>query len=140
MIGIPEILVIDDEEADFLIVEHAAKKSKDRVKVKNINNGSLLLQCLEDPNYALPTLIFLDLNMPGYSGKELLKKIRANIRWKSIPVIVFSGSDIQSDIRDSYHLCANAYVSKPIGLKGYQKVFNEITQFWLGTARLVTEQ
>jgi len=62
----------------------------------------------------LPNIILLDINLPDISGIELLTKIKKDMRFGHIPVIMLTGSNIDDDIQRSYDLGASTYLVKPI--------------------------
>jgi CheY-like chemotaxis protein len=76
----------------------------------------------------------LDLDLPGKHGREVLREIKADDGLRSIPVVVLTGSSEPEDILGSYHLHANAYVTKPIHLDGFLAAVGSILSFWLETA------
>ncbi len=78
----------------------------------------------------------LDLNLPGLSGLEVLSAIKNDNRLKSIPVVILTTSDANTDISKSYELGVNCYVTKPIGLKEFVKIVNSIEDFWFTVVQL----
>ncbi len=58
-------------------------------------------------------MILLDINMPRTNGFEMLKKVRADAKFKDVPVIMLSASDDEADMLDSFDLGANGYIVKP---------------------------
>jgi two-component system response regulator len=78
----------------------------------------------------LPDLILLDLNLPRMSGREVLGQIKADARWRHIPVIILSSSAAEQDIARSYALHANAYVVKPVDLDSFRAAISTIEQFF----------
>lgn len=76
----------------------------------------------------LPNIILLDINLPDISGIELLTKIKKDMRFSHIPIIMLTGSNIDDDIQRSYDLGASTYLVKPISkdalLLVVQKLFS----------------
>jgi DNA-binding response OmpR family regulator len=58
-------------------------------------------------------MILLDINMPRTNGFEMLKQVRADAKFKDVPVIMLSASDDEADMLDSFDLGANGYIVKP---------------------------
>ena len=83
-----------------------------------------------------PDLILLDLNLPKVSGLDVLKDIKTDLGLKLVPVVVLTSSQAESDIAASYHLQANAFVSKPVDLDQFMKVVQSIDGFWLAVVTL----
>jgi CheY-like chemotaxis protein len=106
------VALADDDVDDRELFEEALSRIDRAIKVQVFKNGTELISFLE--NNISPQVIFLDLNMPGLSGKECLRKIRSMARLKSIPVIIYSTSASEKDIRDTYCDGASLYVLKPV--------------------------
>lgn len=83
-----------------------------------------------------PDLIILDLNLPRMSGHEMLAVVKQHEELRMIPVVVLTTSDAESDVRTSYALGANLYVTKPVDLKAFQSCVKSIETFWLSIAQL----
>ena len=70
------------------------------------------------------------------NGFEVLAEIKADAGLKNIPVIIFSVSKSEDDIRRAYDLQANCYIAKPVDLNGLIVVIKAIDDFWLTTATI----
>jgi two-component system response regulator len=103
-----------------------------------VENGVELINMLEtvtetgENNY--PKLILLDLNMPKKDGREVLKEMKGNPEFKSIPVIVFTTTKNENEIRRCYELGANTYIIKPVSFDALLNVVENIRTYWLNTA------
>jgi len=129
-----EILVVEDNEAD---VEMVRRSLRDVVPVCNLTaagDGAEALDYLfkrgKFPNAPRPHLVFLDLNMPGMNGKEVLKIMKLDESLKTIPVIVLTSSEAPSDIQESYAYHANCYVVKRFDGGEFKDAIGEIVKFW----------
>jgi DNA-binding NarL/FixJ family response regulator len=78
------------------------------------------------PDIKLPHILFLDLNMPGKTGIECLKEIRANTRFKDVSVAIYSTSSSEKDIEDTFIEGANIYIKKPNDFSALKKVIKEV--------------
>jgi CheY-like chemotaxis protein len=87
-------------------------------------------------NARRPDIILLDLNLPKQDGREVLKKIKKDPRFRSIPVIVLTTSTSEEDIADAYALHANCYICKPNDLDQFISVVNAIETMWFENAVL----
>jgi len=104
---------------------------------KNGDNAIAYLNSLsEDKRKSLPDLILLDLNLPGKNGHEILKEIKDDSRFRSIPVVILSSSDNERDVSRSYELNANSHVKKPRNLMEFANILKIIESFWLNAAQL----
>ena len=137
------ILVIDDNYADVEIVMRALQRSKVVHQLKVINDGEEALSFfknMDTPSLAQgifqPQLIILDLNLPKFSGFDILKAVRFNKRLESVPVIMLTTSDEDEDIIKSYKLGASSFVTKPTNPKEFSHLVQEIEKYWTNVARL----
>ncbi|NMH26988.1 response regulator [Flavobacterium silvaticum] len=99
----------DPEDLDFFC-EVTDSLAKD-VSVVTHENGEKLLAALDNPP-PQPVVVFLDLNMPGFNGFEVLKRVRSNEAFSNLPVVIFSTSSDEASIERSRELGANFYVTK----------------------------
>jgi chemotaxis family two-component system response regulator Rcp1 len=83
-----------------------------------------------------PDLIVLDLNLPGRHGHEVLEEIKRDPDLKRIPVIILTSSTNEADIRKSYELSANCYVTKEADFHKFVENVRSIRAFWLDVASL----
>lgn len=80
-----------------------------------------------------PALILLDLKLPKLNGIEVLKRLRADERTSSIPVVVLTLSDETRDIAEAYAAGANSYVRKPVSFDEFIDALRQMEQYWLYT-------
>lgn len=96
-----------------------------------------LLQPLVTPSPALPPdLIFLDLNLPGMSGRELLSCLKADRELGLIPVVILTSSSAEDDVRACYELGANCFITKPVQLDEFIYVVQTLLRFWSEVAEI----
>jgi len=129
----PYILMADDDDDDSLFITAAFKEVGLMGAIKRVNNGEELIVQLKElieKKESLPSLILLDLNMPKKNGKEALKIIKGDIRFKQIPVIVYSTSSTKSDIMESYSLGCNGFIVKPNDYHEIEKIAQKIKLFF----------
>jgi CheY-like chemotaxis protein len=98
--------------------------------------GEDALIYLKAANGSWPSLILLDLNMPGMGGRKTLEIIKKDENLKDIPVVVLTTSNYDVDIRMCYALGANTYVQKPVDFEVLSRSIRNIKQYWLETALL----
>lgn len=107
------ILLADDDESDRMLFLEAFSELKIHTVVHTTNDGVELMAYLDKKNTRLPNLIFLDLNMPRKNGMECLKEIRSNKKLKDIFVAIYSTSDNEKDMEETFNYGANVYITKP---------------------------
>src|SRR4051812_1049656 len=97
------IFIVDDDPDDRLMIKEAFLESDCDKEYVLIENGDVLLEQLSTSAEAgYPSLIMLDLNMPGKDGREALKEIKMNTSFHHIPTIVFSTSSLERDKETVY--------------------------------------
>lgn len=77
-----------------------------------------------------PAVILLDLKMPRMDGIEVLKIIKNDPVFKTIPVVIVTSSREESDLVQSYELGVNAYVVKPVDFKHFMDAIKQLGAFW----------
>lgn len=121
------VLLADDDIDDRELFENIVREIHANITVNTVEDGKELMSRLTESNGNLPDLLFLDLNMPGKSGKQCLQEIRANAGLKHLPVIIYSTSSHTRDIKDTYSMGANFYFIKDNSFSGalsnFRKVF-----------------
>ena len=78
-----------------------------------------------------PRVILLDLKMPKVNGLEVLRRLKSDDKTKKIPVVVFTSSDEDPDVKEAYKLGVNSYVVKPMNFDQFKKAINEIGMYWV---------
>ncbi len=140
MINPIDILLIEDNPANVRLTREALKEEK------LYNNLSVVSDGVEAMNYLYrkepysqapsPDLVLLDLNLPRKDGREVLAEMKNDTDLRSIPVVVLTVSSAEKDIIESYDLHANCYITKPLDLNQFSKVFKSIQDFWLTIVKL----
>ncbi|SDD87775.1 response regulator [Kordiimonas lacus] len=134
------ILLVEDSEADVRVTKRAFKKLGVDNPVHHCEDGRRAINYLamsrRPSGNRWPSLVLLDLNLPGVDGREVLRTIKDDDRYKSIPVVIFSTSDDERDVQDCYALGANSFVKKPHDLNGFVDAIQSLSEFWLHSAEL----
>jgi two-component system response regulator len=77
-----------------------------------------------------PAVVLLDIKMPRMSGLEVLTQLRADDRFRRVPVVILSSSREESDLARSWDIGANAYVIKPVDVDQFFEAVRTLGQFW----------
>ncbi len=136
--NLPTILLVDDNWSDIDL----AKRAFDKAKILNpliiTESGEEALNYLfcqgpyeqRDPA-DLPRFVLLDLQMPGLSGLEVLKRIRADEKTRRLPVVILTSSKEIRDIALGYDLGVNSYIRKPVDFHKFTDLIKQLCMYWL---------
>lgn len=125
------VLLVEDNEADVLLVEEALRDDTLPVRLHVAWNGVEALSRLDGELLPTPPrLVLLDANMPRMDALEVLSELRRDPRWALLPVVVYSSSSDPFDAARAYRAGANAYVAKPVGLDDFIAVVRDTVRFW----------
>jgi two-component system response regulator len=128
------ILLVEDNPDDVLFTIRAFEKNKIENEVVVAIDGEQALGLLlpSGPEPALqPALVLLDVKLPKIDGLEVLRRIRADPRTASLPVVVLTTSSEERDIMESYRLGANSFVRKPVVFAEFVDATKVLGVYWL---------
>jgi two-component system response regulator len=128
------ILLIEDNPDDEALTLRALKKNNIRNEVTVARDGAQALDALfpgGGDGGMIPGLILLDLKLPKVDGLEVLRRIRADMRTRIVPVVVLTSSRLDDDVLASYHSGANGYVRKPVSFAEFTAAVSTLGIFWL---------
>ncbi len=129
------ILLVDDDIDCRMLVRDAIADSKVRNVVYEVCNAEEALKFLyRQPPYAnvpRPGLIYLDIEMPGIGGIELLKRIKSDASLRDITVVMMTGVCDEKQMRIAAAAGANSYTIKPANAEQFLKTVVDSTNYWL---------
>jgi len=129
-----EVLLVEDNLADIVFTQKAFQKSSMKVNIYSVRDGEEAIEFLHRKgkyeSAKRPHLILLDINLPKMSGHEVLEAIKRDNDLKTIPVIMLTSSDSESDVSQSYSLSANFYWVKPASVSKFSEMVKYIETFW----------
>ncbi|MCB0357443.1 MAG: response regulator [Bdellovibrionales bacterium] len=124
------IVFVDDEEDDLFIFKRAVKKSALNNPVITFNVVDKFLEYINDvkSGFAVsPIIIFIDINMPKYSGLEILQKIRGHDEQiNKTKLIVLSTSSFSKDKDKAYAYGCDGFIVKPDDPKILVDILNQL--------------
>lgn len=129
------ILLVEDNEGDVVLTFDAFEESKIKTKISVAKNGKEALdflfkrECFKDVEK--PDLVLLDLNIPIFSGMEVLKEVKQHPRLKTTPIIILTTSSNPIEISKAYEYQANSFLTKPINMTEILKIILSFEEFWL---------
>ncbi len=129
------ILIVDDSQKDVELTIAALAEKNLANEVVVAEDGVEALDFLYKRGkfvneHGDPAVILLDIKMPRMNGIEVLRHIRADEKFKLIPVIMVTSSGEEKDLVESYKLGANSYVVKPIDVVQFLDAIKVLGQYW----------
>jgi two-component system response regulator len=130
------ILLVEDNPDDAYLTTDAFRRNRIVNDIVVARDGAEALERLfgtgaDAAPPPLPAMVILDLNLPKVTGLEVLRRIRAHERTRTLPTVVLTTSVEDRDVIDSYSLGANAYVQKPVGFEEFLTAAGRLGLFWL---------
>lgn len=133
------ILIAEDDADDRFLLQAAFEENGFTDKLCFVENGVEVIDYLQgispdtsDKKY--PRFILLDLNMPKKDGREVLKELKQNPHFKKIPVVIFSTTNNEQEMRRCYELGANSYITKPNSFESLLKTVAALRSYWMHTS------
>lgn len=133
-----EILLVEDNPNDVKLALHAFKRQNLANHVHVARDGAEALEYLFCTGTYVhrkvensPKMILLDLKLPLVDGVEVLRRIKADPRIKTIPVVVLTSSREERDIVESYRLGVNSYIVKPVDFDQFTEAVRHLGFYWL---------
>ena len=130
------ILMVEDEPQDAILVQRQLAHSGLKHDLRIVETGQEAIDYLSGTGqysdrhaFPEPSLLILDLKMPGIDGFDLVKWVRDNPNTSELPIIIYSGSISAEDAQRAYALGANAYFAKLTGPGHYNLLFTAIEEF-----------
>jgi two-component system response regulator len=129
----PRILLIEDDPDHAELTLMGLKEANIPETIYVAKDGEEALQFLfsRDGIEAKPKFVLLDLKLPKLDGLEVLGRIKADERSRSIPVVVLTSSQNERDIMMSYRLGANSYIVKPVQFEKFISAVSQLGSYWV---------
>jgi len=132
------ILYVEDEETDVMLLQHVFTRVGITNLLKTVKDGKAAKDYpagnapyADRQQHPLPGLLLLDLNLPYWSGLEVLGWIRQQPRLRWLPVVIFTSSRRPDDVVKAYEAGANGYLVKPNSLADLTTMVQSLRDFWL---------
>jgi len=136
-----DVLLVEDNPGDVRLTLETFRDANKSVRLHQAADGVEAMAFLRrQGSYALaprPVLILMDLNLPKMDGREVLAEVKGDIDLKTIPIVILTTSDSESDITRSYQLQANCYLTKPVRLEEFETLVRSVNDFWLTKVKLM---
>ena len=121
------VLVVDDSRDEIEITKRVLARTRNPVKVLSVTSGEAALELLRGLD-ELPSLILIDLKMPGMGGIDTLRQIRSDERLRHIRVVIFTNSSLESDRREAFAAGADNFLSKSFDIEHFSKEIKHLLE------------
>ncbi|GAB2855261.1 response regulator [Actinoallomurus bryophytorum] len=132
--------MVEDDPGDQLLIQEAFAEHTTDSRLEIVSDGEDALNFVHrtDPHAEAPRpdLVLLDLNLPRFDGRAVLRALKADENLRSIPVVIFTTSSREEDVSGTYELHANAFITKPVDFDDFSNVVQRINSFFTRVARL----
>lgn len=133
------VLYVEDDSNDIYFVGWGFETAGLTNPIHVVTDGEQAIDYLagngpyaDRAQYPVPALVLLDLNLPMLSGIEVLRWIRQQSQYQSLPVVIFSASDQDADKEKARQLGASDYLVKPADMTTLPEIVQALARRWLG--------
>jgi len=136
MKALKNILLAEDNPRDIELTLEAMSGNKLANKIDVVRDGVEVIEYLRcegkytERDKVNPAFVLLDIKMPRMDGIEVLRFIRNDPKFKTLPVVILTSSNEEQDLINSYNLGVNAYVVKPVNFNDFIEAVKQIGVFW----------
>jgi CheY-like chemotaxis protein len=128
------IVMIEDDDGHARLIEKNIRRAGVTNDILHLRDGTSAVDFLFGiENLARadhqPFMILLDLNLPDMSGVDILKRVKADERFRRAPVIVLTTTDDKQEIERCYDLGCNVYITKPLIYQNFADAIRQLGLF-----------
>jgi CheY-like chemotaxis protein len=135
---LPTVLFADASEDYRSMARDALLEGRNATDLRTVADGAALLAYLrEGPARPAPSLIVLDVELPGTpSGLELVRALKQDAHVRRIPIVALGAADDPGTVAAVYDAGANTYIVKPVTFLALVRLMKVFTAYWIETAEL----
>jgi two-component system response regulator len=133
-----EAVVVEDDPNDTELIVRVLREHDLADKIVLLKDGAEALDFLFAPGGDVThgdgsslRVVFLDLKLPKVDGMEVLRRMKADARIRTIPVVILTSSTEPRDLKEAYELGANSFVAKPIQFEEFSRAVAQLAEYWL---------
>lgn len=132
-----EVLLVEDSRADAEMTLRTLKAKGIANNVEWVRDGVEALEYLfregkyADRGNGHPKLVLLDLKMPRMDGLQVLERMKADPRTRTIPVVMMTSSREEGDLLESYRRGVNSFVVKPVDFADFAQTVAQVGMYWM---------
>lgn len=137
------LLIIEDSDEDFAALSRVMAQANLSHPIYRCEDGEEALDFLyhqgeyqKEDLAPRPSLIILDLNLPGTDGREVLAELKQDQDLQTIPIVIFSTSSNPKDIDACYRYGISGYLVKPMGTERLNKLVTTFLEYWFQAVEL----
>lgn len=130
-----KMAIVEDDYDDQYLLKIASEKLERNLELDVYYSGNEFYDSLKvqiELKQAIPDIILLDLNLPGWDGKKTLRRLRALSELKMVPIIIYTTSRSEKDMEEAYSLGASSYIVKAMSFEKIERNMQLICDYWLG--------
>lgn len=129
------ILLVDDDPDCRLLIREAISQCRIANTVYEVENGQEAMDFVfrrgRHVNAPRPGLIYLDIEMPGVTGQEVLKAVKSSPEHREIPIVMMTGVSDEEQMELAAQNGANSYTIKPANAQQFLKTVLASTNYWM---------
>ncbi|MGA1823728.1 MAG: response regulator [bacterium] len=129
------IVIIEDNIIHSKLISRAIKLGGRSEDLIYLQDGEKAVRYFENEPSDFPRLVLLDINLPKVNGIEVLKKIKGDKRYQTLPVVILTTSDSRTDMDMCAYFKANDYIVKSTDMEEFMKKVVRIINYWLDNNR-----
>lgn len=126
------VLLVEDNAPDVLLTSEMLQQAQIDCIIHTVNDGvkaiDFILQQNGYENVPVPNLILLDINLPKKDGLQVLQWIKKS-EWNTVPVIIYTSSTFENDIKSCKAFGADLYLNKPLLINELDEISYQVRQF-----------
>lgn len=122
------IFLVDDDEEDRELFSEALSQVDESIRLTEMSSCFKLMETLDNPEAPKPDIIFLDMDIPKFSGLECLKKLKASKKIKNLKIVVLSTYSHPQYIDEAYKNGASCYYVKPSRFAKLKEIISDALQ------------
>lgn len=108
----PHVLIVDDEPSIVISLEYLMRREGFRTSVASDGEAALAAVAADPPD-----LLILDVMLPTLSGFDVCQRLRADPRWRALPILMLTAKGRDTEVARGLELGADAYMTKPFSTR-----------------------
>ncbi|GAA0715461.1 response regulator [Aquimarina litoralis] len=128
----PYIVSVEDSRTDIELMRRVVEKEMKDCEIKYLEDGESAIQFFESSEFIThpPKCILMDIKLPKMNGLEVLNYLRNKKQIKNVPVIILSSSERPEEIKETYLLGGNSYITKPKNYLDLKEKLPKVISYW----------